>query len=670
MSIRDENSELSLIDQKFVETKLATKYGVFNIRVYKDKSGKETVVLSTQDLDASKDVLVRVHSECITGDTIGSLHCDCGKQLERSLQAIRKEGGVLVYLRQEGRGIGLFEKIKTYQLQSKGYDTFEANILLGHNPDERTYEKVKEALDDLGIDSIRLLTNNPSKVSEIAKLGINVVERVPLIIRSNKHNKKYIETKKNKFQHSFKNKSRPYFYQFHANNVSQIKEIGDFIKKQKRDPLLEICVGISANKNTLSNSKELKKLKSLFQACEQYKSLIPVLHFTFQNSDNPLNDLDTIKKKLPFVDRLQLNDLPDGETVAIKKASSLFSIDVPFSDDNFHLLHNSKLRNLLKSHGAYILLDNSKGNGRSESKEVFKRKINTLLAYGLNDIVLCGGFGPNELDTYFDLRRYYRINFSIDAEKKLKNAEIFDVEKIKTYLSQLIRFDDPKKTEVEQTKKFLEKTGRNDWDEITIEDNVFKIHPEVFHAGFFPSTHWFAKKVRNYVKGAKDFCEVGCGSGVISCLVARSSTNLNVVATDINPFASENTKINAEQNGVGDSVQVYTGDVLGSIPKGQKFDVIFWALPFGYLDPGVKANLIEQQVFDPGYQAIRKFIETGRSYLKQGGRLLIGFSKDLGHERLLEDIAFANKLKLKQLEKIELKETDTVEFELIEGEYI
>ncbi|HBO99643.1 MAG: 3,4-dihydroxy-2-butanone 4-phosphate synthase/GTP cyclohydrolase II [Candidatus Uhrbacteria bacterium GW2011_GWF2_41_16] len=188
----------------FTETMLATKFGHFNIRVYADTQGKETVLLSTEKLDPSIPVCVRIHSECMTGDTFGSLHCDCGEQLDASLQKIKEgENGVLIYLRQEGRGIGLFEKIKTYQLQKKGYDTYEANVLLGHEPDERTYEKAKMALEDLGITRIRLLTNNPSKVNDMMNLGIEVVERIPLVMPANTYNERYFISKRDKFHHFF-----------------------------------------------------------------------------------------------------------------------------------------------------------------------------------------------------------------------------------------------------------------------------------------------------------------------------------------------------------------------------------------------------------------------------------------------------------------------------------
>lgn len=187
---------------EFTETTLAIKFGNFNIRVYADAQGKETVALCTEQLDIAAPVLVRIHSECMTGDTFGSLHCDCGEQLAESLTEINKSGnGILIYLRQEGRGIGLFEKIKSYALQKKGYDTFEANLLLGHHPDPRTYEAAKCVLDDFNVKRILLLTNNPSKVSEIEKLGIEVVERIPLVISPNEHNTRYLATKRDKFNH-------------------------------------------------------------------------------------------------------------------------------------------------------------------------------------------------------------------------------------------------------------------------------------------------------------------------------------------------------------------------------------------------------------------------------------------------------------------------------------
>ena len=316
------------------------------------------------------------------------------------------------------------------------------------------------------------------------------------------------------------------------------------------------------------------------------------------------------------------------------------------------------------------MLDNSKGNGIKESKASFMKKINTLLAYGLNDIVLCGGFGPGALDVYFELRRYYQINFSIDAETNLKTDRKIDLEKIKLYLSQLIRFDDPKQHGIQQTKKFLEENHQTDWEKININGNALFIHPKVFHAGHFPSTAWFGSELCNLLKNDSNFCEVGCGSGVISCLVALANPKLQIIATDINPYASENTKLNAEALGLQSRFTVLTGDVLDSIKSEAYFDAIFWALPFGFLDPGTEISLEEAQVFDPGYRAIRKFFQTAKHHLKPNGKILVGFSTDLGHLELLEVLARECSIKLTIIKEKIIKEDADVKFEILEGRFV
>lgn len=653
--------------QKFTETKLTTKFGEFNIRVYPDNTGKEVFALWKEPINQKEPTLVRVHSECITGDMLGSLHCDCGKQLSKSLEIINKEGGIVIYLRQEGRGIGLFEKMKTYQLQSNGYDTFEANTLLGHKPDLRSYEMVKTVLDDFHIQKIRLLTNNPSKVSDIAKLGIEVIEQVPLISRANKHNKKYLETKKNKFQHFIKKSTHSYFYQFNVDSPELIPPIITFIEHRKKDPLLKIGIGITANSQSLTNTNEIIRINKIIKLCENHKTLSPVIHFSFENSSDTSKDAAKIKELWPSIIRLQVNDLKTLNSSTIKKLCEFFSINLPLSNDNFDIIQDTEIRKILKKNKSFIMLDNSKGNGIEESKDSFTNKIDLLLSYGLNNIFLCGGFGPNKLETYFEIKRYYRINFSIDAEKNLKTNNKIDIEKIKSYLSQLIRFDDPKQEGINQTRKFLEEHRRTEWENTEINGYKFSIHSKVFHAGLFPSSSWFASELCTLLKNDSHFCEIGCGSGVISCLTALSNPKLEITATDINPHATENTEINATQLNLLHRIKTFTGDVLDSIEATPQFDSIFWALPFGFLDPGIDISFEEAQVFDPGYRAIRKFFQTAKLYLKPNGRLLIGFSSDLGHPDLLEEIAKENSFKLIKLKETMIKENVDVKFEILEA---
>lgn len=166
--------------------------------VYKDETGKDHLVLS-KNLDKEKEVLVRIHSSCETGDVFGSLRCDCGPQLDHAMKKIAEnDSGVLIYLNQEGRGIGLFNKIKTYALQDEGLDTVEANEKLGFPADMRDYHLAAAILNDLAITKIALITNNPDKEKQLAAYGIEVVKRVPLEIEPNKYNKKYLQTKKGK----------------------------------------------------------------------------------------------------------------------------------------------------------------------------------------------------------------------------------------------------------------------------------------------------------------------------------------------------------------------------------------------------------------------------------------------------------------------------------------
>jgi len=182
---------------------LPTDFGDFNCHLYRVPSdGSHHLALSRGEIDPEKPVLVRVHSECLTGDVFLSKRCDCGGQLNAALERIAKEGGVLLYLRQEGRGIGLPAKIHAYKLQEQGLDTIEANEKLGFGSDLRDYGMGAQILSDLGVRRIRLLTNNPKKVIGLEGYGLEIIEQLPIRLPSNPHNERYLETKRTRMGHT------------------------------------------------------------------------------------------------------------------------------------------------------------------------------------------------------------------------------------------------------------------------------------------------------------------------------------------------------------------------------------------------------------------------------------------------------------------------------------
>lgn len=191
---------------RYVATsRLPTPWAVFDMHGFEDTdNGKEHVVLTLGAVDDGQPVLCRLHSECLTGDALFSMRCDCGSQLQAALQKIAEEGrGALLYLRQEGRGIGLLNKIRAYQLQDQGADTVEANERLGFGADLREYDICKAMLDHLHIGAVKLMTNNPRKVAALERLGIAVNERIALHTGRNPHNQKYLSTKAGKLGHLF-----------------------------------------------------------------------------------------------------------------------------------------------------------------------------------------------------------------------------------------------------------------------------------------------------------------------------------------------------------------------------------------------------------------------------------------------------------------------------------
>jgi len=189
--------------QKVAEAKLPTPYGNFKVIAYKSHTDPaEHLAMVMGDVATDEPVLVRVHSQCLTGDVFHSLRCDCGEQIEMAMKRIAEEGrGVVLYMRQEGRGIGIHNKIKAYALQDKGMDTVEANLSLGFKADQRDYGIGAQILADLGVRNMRLMTNNPKKMSGLESYGLTITEQLPITTQPNPHNRRYLQTKQKKLGH-------------------------------------------------------------------------------------------------------------------------------------------------------------------------------------------------------------------------------------------------------------------------------------------------------------------------------------------------------------------------------------------------------------------------------------------------------------------------------------
>ena len=194
--------KISIDENIPADARLPTSHGNFRIRVFHEETGLDHVALTLGDMEGPDPILVRVHSECLTGDAFGSLRCDCGPQLDSALRQISERGwGALIYLRQEGRGIGLHAKIQAYHLQDQGADTLDANLKLGLPGDARNYDIAAQILQSIGVTRISLLSNNPDKVEQLQKHGINVEERMPLLAGIGEDNREYLKTKLERMGH-------------------------------------------------------------------------------------------------------------------------------------------------------------------------------------------------------------------------------------------------------------------------------------------------------------------------------------------------------------------------------------------------------------------------------------------------------------------------------------
>ncbi len=362
-----------LIVKKEVSAEIPSKYGSFELSLFTtNQDNKEHLLLTFGSVHHADDVLVRIHSECMTGDILGSLRCDCGEQLQMSMSQIAIEGrGIIIYLRQEGRGIGLIDKLRTYNLQDQGQDTVDANLALGHEGDERSYEVAAHILKELHIKSLRLLTNNPKKIEALNQYHLNVTSRVPIKGSIHHHNAFYLLTKKQKMHHFFEEEDLKELYE----------KCSSFLEKKK--PLVTLAYAQSLDGSISFHRKKRLMLSSQDSLVMTHKlrsendailvgvgtviaddPLLTVRHYKGKNPQVVILDS---KLRIPLTARVLKNSRPP----------------IIFTTDKA----DPEKQKLLTEMNARIVLVDATSDGRTDLNQTLEK----LFIFGIKTVMVEGG---------------------------------------------------------------------------------------------------------------------------------------------------------------------------------------------------------------------------------------------------------------------------------------
>ncbi len=429
----------------YVSTIINTPNGAFNFWVRDGERGQEPIALSTLNLDSNKDVLVRIHSECITGDVFNSLTCDCGPQKEQALKEIGKYGnGIFIYHRQEGRNMGIFKKIQAYNLMSQGLDTYEANILLSGSPDAREYSDAVQILDKIlnnNKSKIILLSNNPYKKIILERHGYQVVMR-PLIVGESTYNIDYTNTKKEKFLHYLTN-YKPYVgVTLSINDIYRNQnEIINLIKGYKienNSRRIFLGIPVSSQNGDFKNTELIKKINKFASNFNNSHNICIVLHMDYSERRQFYRDLLHFLSLLDFRYSIQLRPSPNQilSKIDFEIIDSLNSENVVFqiNKENYSLFECQKFIEYFRSSNSFLLLDDSFGKGIQEKLLPVKEKIMGVIRKGVSHLAVAGGYDPSKLNDISTLEDYFKIPISLDAESKLHDNGKLDMGELHKYL--------------------------------------------------------------------------------------------------------------------------------------------------------------------------------------------------------------------------------------------
>lgn len=432
--------------KRMISTPLPTTFGLFDFWVWDGERGREPIALSTPKIDPEKEVLIRIHSECVTGDAFGTLTCDCGFQKEEALRAIAKQGnGIFIYHRQEGRNMGLFKKIQAYTLMKQGVDTHEANILLSGSPDAREYSEVLEILNNFFVDTrmiITLLSNNPYKKIILERAGYRVKMR-SLHTNENIQNTEYIRTKKQKFlQYS------PTYMPYVGITLSQsdvckqasiIAQLIDSFDRENRGRKIFFGIPLFSQKGDLKNSILAKKLNQFADFFTSIRDVHIVLHIEYDARRQYYRDLKNFLSLLHFRYSFQFrfSQLMEASKIDLEIIESLHAEYCIFQIQKSQcaLLRNEKVAAYLYLPNSFVLLDDSLGKGTQEHIVSAKEKVLKVVEKGICHIAIAGGYSSTTLKNISALEDYFAIPISVDAESKLRKNGQLSILEAQKYLA-------------------------------------------------------------------------------------------------------------------------------------------------------------------------------------------------------------------------------------------
>ena len=438
---------LSMISEDIVSMAMPTAFGVFDLCVWNGDRGRELVALSTPGLDPSKEVMVRVHSECLTGDLFHSLTCDCGPQKDLALKKIQEHGnGIFIYHRQEGRNAGLFKKIQGYNLMQSGMDTHEAYIKLAGHPDPREYSDVLTALTAImgrRKAPIRLLTNNPYKALFLERHGYRVVTE-PLHAGASVHNASYTQSKTDKFLHN------SIGYAPYASVTLSLSDIRDH-RKEIGYAIQDIGVSVEGRKLflgvDLSESVDLKSAEIVEDLKIFHTSAISrsdgvnlVLHMYYPESRSVQRDLKRFLHQLSFPYSIQFRlplDVSIGFRVDVDLLDSFHAEHMIFQlkESHSYLLEQKGFAEYFSSPNKFLLLEDSWGSGQVADPDVTRQHVLRAVSRGLSRVAVAGGYSVENASRVHDLEDYFKLPISVDAESRLRTDGKLDIAKMKRYLA-------------------------------------------------------------------------------------------------------------------------------------------------------------------------------------------------------------------------------------------